>query len=61
MQLKAADVKGSNKGGELELIQVILTKFLKGSFPSYATMRYPVPSTVSYMLWPFKRVRELWT
>lgn len=27
MQLKAADVKGSDKSGELELIQVILTKF----------------------------------
>lgn len=59
MQLKAADVKENDKSGELELIQVILNKFLKGSFLSYATMHYPVPNMVSCMLWPFKIVREL--
>lgn len=47
MQLKAADVKGNDKSGELELIQVILNKFLKGIFLSYATMHYLVPNMVT--------------
>lgn len=32
MQLKAADVKGSDKRGELVLIQVILNKVPQGQF-----------------------------